>query len=89
MTELASPGNAGKPDPGQAATPAEFVEALRRLKRWTGMGYRQLAKRAAAAGQALPRSTLTVALNRGTLPREDLIAPTGKGASERPHLAGT
>jgi hypothetical protein len=74
VTETADPGNAGKPDPGQAATPAELVEALRRLKRWTGVGYRQLAKRAAVAGQALPRSTLTVALNRSTLPREDLIA---------------
>jgi hypothetical protein len=74
VTETSDPADAGKPDPGRAATAGEFVEALRRLKRWTGMGYRQLAKRAATAGQALPRSTLTVALNRGTLPREDLVA---------------
>jgi hypothetical protein len=74
VTDTAGSGDAGKPDPGETATAGEFVEALRRLKRWTGMGYRQLAKRAAAAGHALPRSTLTVALNRGTLPREDLVA---------------
>jgi hypothetical protein len=37
------------------------------------MGYRQLAKRAAVVGHSLPRSTLTVALNRSTLPREDLV----------------
>ncbi|GAA1295833.1 hypothetical protein [Saccharothrix xinjiangensis] len=65
--------DAGRPDPAPARTPAEFVEALRRLKRWTGRGYRQLEKRANAAGHALPRSTLTVALSRDALPREDLV----------------
>jgi hypothetical protein len=74
VTDTADPGDAGKPDPSGAGTAGEFVEALRRLKRWTGMGYRQLTKRATTAGQVLPRSTLTVALNRGTLPREDLVA---------------
>jgi hypothetical protein len=73
VTETASPGDAGRPDPAAAVTAGEFVEALRRLKRWSGMGYRQLAKHAAGAGYALPRSTLTVALNRGTLPREELV----------------
>jgi hypothetical protein len=73
VTETASPGDTGRPDPATVVTAAEFVDALRRLKRWSGMGYRQLAKRAAVAGRALPRSTLTVALNRGTLPREDLV----------------
>lgn len=73
MIDTANPGDTGRPDPATVVTAGEFVEALRRLKRWSGMGYRQLAKRAAVAGQALPRSTLTVALNRGTLPREDLV----------------
>lgn len=63
----------GKPEPSQVHTPAEFVDAMRRLKSWTGLGYRVLEKRAAAAGEALPRSTLTVALTRQTLPREDLV----------------
>lgn len=73
MTDTPSPGDAGRPDPGAAVTAAEFVDALVRLKRWSGMGYRQLAKRAVVIGQSLPRSTLTVALNRSTLPREDLV----------------
>jgi hypothetical protein len=47
---------------------------MRRLKRWTGFGFRQLEKRATAGGHALPRSTLTVALARDTVPREDLVA---------------
>lgn len=64
----------GRPDPSEAATPAEFVEAMRRLKRWTGFGFRQLEKRAAEGGHVLPRSTLTVALTRDTVPREDLVA---------------
>jgi hypothetical protein len=63
-----------RPDPAAARTPAEFVEAMRRLKRWTGFGFRQLEKRATAGGHALPRSTLTVALARDTVPREDLVA---------------
>jgi hypothetical protein len=63
----------GKPDLSQVQTPAEFVDAMRRLKSWTGWGYRRLEQRAATAGDALPRSTLTVALTRQTLPREDLV----------------
>jgi tetratricopeptide (TPR) repeat protein len=64
----------GRPDPAAAHSPAEFVDALRRLKRWTGLGYRRLERRAEAAGDALPRSTVTAALSRATLPREDLVA---------------
>jgi hypothetical protein len=73
VTDTPNPGDAGRPNPGTAATAGEFVDALVRLKRWSGMGYRQLAKRAAVIGHSLPRSTLTVALNRSTLPREDLV----------------
>jgi hypothetical protein len=71
---MADASDPARPDPAAATTPAEFVEAMRRLKRWTGLGYRQLEKRAVAGGQSLPRSTLTVALTRHTLPREDLVA---------------
>ena len=63
-----------RPEPNDAATPAEFVEAMRRLKRWTGFGFRQLEKRATEGGHVLPRSTLTVALTRDSVPREDLVA---------------
>ncbi len=67
-----SPDRDGRPDPGAAGTAAEYVDALRRLKSWSGMGFRQLEKRAAQLGLALPRSTITAALNRDVLPREDL-----------------
>jgi tetratricopeptide (TPR) repeat protein len=63
----------GRPDPDAARTAEEFVDALRRLKSWAGVGFRRLEKRAAAVGEALPRSTVTAALSRATLPREDLV----------------
>jgi hypothetical protein len=66
--------DANRPDPSAAGTPAEFVDAMLRLKAWSGLGYRQLEKRAAAAGEVLPRSTVTAALARDVLPREDLLA---------------
>jgi hypothetical protein len=49
------------------------VRTLRRLKNWSGMGFRQLEKRAAQLGLVLPRSTITAALHRDVLPREDLV----------------
>jgi len=75
MSDAADPAfAAGRPDPATATTPGEFVSAMRRLKEWSGLAYRQLEKRAAAAGDVLPRSTLTVALTRDVLPREELVA---------------
>ncbi|WP_162907329.1 ATP-binding protein [Allorhizocola rhizosphaerae] len=75
MVRTAGPvGDGGRPDPAAAGTAAEFVDALRRLKHWSGMGFRRLEKAAAADGQVLPRSTITAALSRNTLPREDLVA---------------
>lgn len=62
------------PDPRQARTPAQYVQALRRLKGLAGLGYRALEQRAARAGASLPRSTLMSALSRKSLPREDLVA---------------
>ncbi len=56
-----------------AGTAGEFAEALRRLKNWSGMGFRQLEKRAAQLGLSLPRSTITAALHRDVLPRQDLV----------------
>jgi hypothetical protein len=74
MTDTSrSGGDEERPDPAKASTPAEFVDAMLRLKQWTGWGFRRLEKRAAAAGHLLPRSTLTAALTRQTLPREDLV----------------
>jgi hypothetical protein len=71
--EVTFSDDAARPDPAKANTAAEFVDTMRRMKQWTGWGFRQLEKRATAAGQVLPRSTLTLALTRQTLPREDLV----------------
>jgi hypothetical protein len=60
-------------DAAAALSPAEYVAAMRHLKEWTGLSYRQLETRAARAGEVLPRSTLTTALHRDRLPRPDLV----------------
>ncbi|RBQ15037.1 hypothetical protein DP939_37170 [Spongiactinospora rosea] len=46
---------------------------MRRLRAWSGLSYRQLAQRAAAAGRVLPHNTLVAALQRDTLPRKELL----------------
>ncbi|WP_162907240.1 hypothetical protein [Allorhizocola rhizosphaerae] len=63
----------GRPDPHAVATAAGFVEALRQLRSWAGVGFRRLEKRAANLGMVLPRSTITAALKREVLPREELV----------------
>lgn len=65
MDEADSP-----PDPANAATAAEYVAALARLRRWSGLTYRQLA---AKAEGLLPPSTMAGVLGRTTLPREDFV----------------
>jgi lambda repressor-like predicted transcriptional regulator len=57
-----------------ARNPAEYVAALRCLREWTGLSYRQLSARAAANGDHLPYSTLASALTRNSLPHEEMIA---------------
>ncbi|WP_220501942.1 helix-turn-helix domain-containing protein [Microbispora sp. H10670] len=61
------------PDPRQSSSQEEFVTQLRRLKAWSGLSYRKLEQRAAAAGDQLPKSTLVTVLSRNTLPREEVI----------------
>ncbi len=73
MVAAQSPDRDGRPDPSTAGTATEFVDALRRLKSWVGMGLRRLESRAASVGQVLPRSTVAAALKRDALPREDLL----------------
>ncbi len=63
----------GRPDPAAVDTPAEFVAALRRLQRWSGLSSRQVEKHARDTDNPLPRSTLTAALARNTLPRESIV----------------
>jgi hypothetical protein len=53
---------------------AAFVAALRRLKAWSGLSYRQLERRAREAGHTLPYSTAATMLGRDRLPREELVA---------------
>ncbi|WP_345440365.1 helix-turn-helix domain-containing protein [Actinoallomurus vinaceus] len=62
-----------EPPPDAAGTVAEFVAGLRRLKAWSGLSYRELEKRAALAGDALPHSTVASSLSRDRLPREEVV----------------
>ncbi|MEV6250739.1 helix-turn-helix transcriptional regulator [Streptomyces sp. NPDC051742] len=61
------------PDPLGARTPAEFLARLQALKDRSGLTYRELAARAEARGDLLPRSTVANMLSRTTLPREELL----------------
>jgi hypothetical protein len=57
-----------------AADGAAFIAELRQLKVWSGLSFRQLERRAAAAGYTLPASTTATMLGRSSLPREELLA---------------
>lgn len=61
------------PQPDSATTAAEYVAALRALREWSALTYRQLAAKAEASGHVLPASTVAAALGRSTLPRADLV----------------
>jgi hypothetical protein len=61
------------PSPDEATTPAEFVAAMKQLRLWSGLTYRQLEGKAKAAGYVLPSSTTATMLGRSTLPREAVI----------------
>lgn len=61
------------PQSAQASTPAEFTAALRALRTWSGLTYRQLESRATAHSDVLPASTMATALGRTTLPRERFV----------------
>ena len=74
-------------DPGSARTPAEYVDLLRRLRDGSGLTYRQIQHRARAAGQELPRSTLSAMLSRGSLPREALVTALVRACGGSPEEA--
>lgn len=63
----------GCPRPDRAATPETFVAALRELRVWAGITYRQLAGKAQAAGDLLPASTIASTLSRSTVPRPGFV----------------
>ncbi|WP_244942514.1 XRE family transcriptional regulator [Streptomyces sioyaensis] len=76
----------GLPQPDRARTAEEFTAALRALRAWSGLSYRQLEGKAAARGDTLASSTIATALGRATLPREPFVAAftraCGLGAAE-------
>ncbi|MEV6694537.1 helix-turn-helix transcriptional regulator [Micromonospora sp. NPDC051196] len=57
----------------QAATAGEYVGLLRDIRRGSGLTYREISRRASAAGHWLPPSTLATMLGRTTLPRERTV----------------
>jgi len=61
------------PRPELAGTAAEFVAALRALRLWSGLTYRQLESKATALADSLPASTVATTLGRTTLPRERFV----------------
>lgn len=61
------------PSPAGATGEAAFMAELRRLKAWSGLSFRQLDRRATAAGEVLPYSTAATMLGRNRLPREELL----------------
>lgn len=69
----AAPAAAGRPRPEEADCPEQFFAVMRRLRQWADLSYRELEKRANAAGHVLPRATLSGALARRDLPREELL----------------
>ncbi|NUR70393.1 MAG: XRE family transcriptional regulator [Hamadaea sp.] len=60
-------------DPASANSAAQFVDLLRRVRVASELSYRQIAQRARAQGVALPISTLATALNRDTMPRQEVV----------------
>lgn len=68
-------GPLSAPLPEQAGIPAEFNAALRALRVWSGLTYRQLEEKTATQQTLppLPASTIATALGRATLPREQFV----------------
>ncbi|MGV9214411.1 ATP-binding protein [Micromonospora sp. RB23] len=62
------------PRPGRVRTAAEFVARLRALKAWSGLSYRSLEREGRKQGCQLPPSTVATALNRSSLPNQELVA---------------
>lgn len=57
----------------KATTAGEYVVSLRDVRRRSGLTYREVSRRASAAGHWLPPSTLATMLGRTTLPRERTV----------------
>ncbi|MGW0792786.1 RICIN domain-containing protein [Streptomyces sp. NPDC002911] len=73
--------------PGEIQDLSTFMRGLRELKRRSGLSYRQLEERAAAAGDVLPRSSMSSVLSRDTPPRPDLLTAFVKACGESERVA--
>ncbi|MFE7116328.1 helix-turn-helix domain-containing protein, partial [Streptomyces sp. NPDC057654] len=80
-------GNQGSWQPGESHDLSAFLELLRRLKKRSGLSYRQLEARAAAAGDILPRSSVSQMLNRDLPPRPELLAAFVRACGEGDRVA--
>ncbi|MEV4535212.1 tetratricopeptide repeat protein [Asanoa sp. NPDC049518] len=69
MTQRVAP-----PIPDDAGSAADFVAALKALRLWSDLTYRQLATRADEIDHPLPPSTTASVLGRSALPRRDFVA---------------
>ncbi|MER6006812.1 hypothetical protein ABT120_50330 [Nonomuraea angiospora] len=67
------------PSPAAATDASTFMAGLRALKAWSGLSFRQLERRASAAGGALPSSTASTMLGKNRLPREELLVAFVRG----------
>ncbi|MBP2336128.1 hypothetical protein JOF41_002306 [Saccharothrix coeruleofusca] len=65
--------HAEPPLPEEVTSAADYVAALKRLRVWSGLTYRQVEAKARARGEVLPASTTATMLGRRTLPREQLV----------------
>ncbi|MFF3326395.1 ATP-binding protein [Streptomyces sp. NPDC002889] len=61
------------PGPSAVRTAVEFVALLRAVKTRSGLSYRDLERKARKVGESLPVSTAASALNRASLPSEELV----------------
>ncbi|WP_326796498.1 XRE family transcriptional regulator [Streptomyces sp. NBC_01808] len=69
----AQPEPSRAPQPGQLRTRAEYLAALRELRTWSGLTYRELEAKAGTYADSLPASTIATTLGRTSLPRERFV----------------
>jgi hypothetical protein len=62
------------PAPDFASTPAELLAAMRDLRKWAALTYRELEARAQAVGDKLPRGLIPSLMANNDLPRESTLA---------------
>ncbi|MFF3625960.1 RICIN domain-containing protein [Streptomyces sp. NPDC002164] len=74
----------GIPDPRKVRSAAEFVALLRVVKDGSGLAFRELTRRAEAAGDVLPRSTIANMLARASVPREELLVAFLRACGREP-----